>query len=318
MGTRPQKRPVTRNGTTFEQTFHVSDGNDEGAGKRSESAADAAALAPEFPDFGDDDGGINLDDIDFSDPAPKEPVSAERIAELKTEAREAVVKLHGESMGGFSDSATSQVMDRWFTKLDKTFDNNALKIAVSEARGWLDSDAASIVGYEGKQYSQAGLHDTEGRHAIADYFKIRLGVNSRQLGEGDHRKFIDAIPSHGPVDQDLHGFNQAESAEFKQRCRDAVLASHSSMGGFSGKVTPEVLDRWMDHLDEAVDAHAVDMARQEADNHLDWNALDYEGLPYGEFSEAGLYDTEGRHAAADYYRYRLGLTKLPGSETAGS
>lgn len=50
MGTRPEKRNVTKNGKTFKQTFHVSDGDDNNAGARSSAAANATGLSQ--PDFG--------------------------------------------------------------------------------------------------------------------------------------------------------------------------------------------------------------------------------------------------------------------------
>ena len=60
MGTRPEQRDVTKNGKTFKQTFHVSDGEDENAGARGKvgkaaagigSPVDASsALAPDVPE----------------------------------------------------------------------------------------------------------------------------------------------------------------------------------------------------------------------------------------------------------------------------
>lgn len=49
MTTRPEKRQVTRDGNTFEQTFHVSDGDDANSEARGNAAAAAAGLSPPTP-----------------------------------------------------------------------------------------------------------------------------------------------------------------------------------------------------------------------------------------------------------------------------
>ena len=90
-------------------------------------------------------------------------------------------------------------------------------------------------------------------------------------------------------------------------CRAAAIAKTPKMGGSSGEITPELRDEWMDKLDEAFDANTARIAIDAAKGHLDDNVLDYDGVPHGKFSKVGLRDSEGRHAAADYFKARLGL-----------
>jgi len=91
---------------------------------------------------------------------------------------------------------------------------------------------------------------------------------------------------------------------------DAVIANteHNGRlwGGFSDLVTPELLARWTSHWEDVYDKNEVAILKEMISGEFTrFTPLIWNNRPDGdEFVKAGLHDTEGEVAVADYMRYR--------------